>query len=189
MSLTETDRRLIQRCLDRDQDAWTDFVDRFVGVIYHAVHHAAQMRSVVLQPDEVDDLAAEVVTQILEDNFKVLRRFRGRSSLATYLTVIARRVVVTRLYRRQAMERRKATFDKAALATQDPDLRIDTEEEVHQLLAGLREREADLVRSFYLERKPYQQISQEMGIPENSIGPMLARLRQRLREQAASNAR
>ena len=186
MSLTELDQRLLRRCLSHDPQAWQEFVDRFLGVIYHTVHHSAQMRSVILSDADVEDMVADVMAQLVQHNFRILRHFRGKSSLATYLAVIARRIVVNRLARRQAIERIKASrlsaYEMQALP---PELKIETEEEVQRLLGGLEGRDAELIRSFYLENKSYKEISEDMGIPENSVGPMLSRLRDRLRKSAA----
>lgn len=184
MALTDLDRKLLDRCLNHEPEAWNEFVDRFLGVIYHVIHHTAHMRSLPIQSAEVDDLAADVLTRIVENEFKILRSFRGKSSLATYLAVIARRVAVNYLARQAAIRRQRAQHaaETATAADSNPDLRIDSEEEVRRLLDDLDEGEAELVRSYYLEHKSYKDISQDMGIPENSIGPMLARLRARLRK-------
>ncbi|MFO0948253.1 MAG: sigma-70 family RNA polymerase sigma factor [Planctomycetota bacterium] len=188
MSLTDLDRRLIRRCLNHEPEAWREFVDRFIGVIYHAISHSAHMRSVVLDADEVEDIAADVMTQLVQSNFKILRHFRGKSSLATYLTVISRRIVVNRLARRQAIERIKASrISSYEIQALPPELRIETEDEVQRLLGGLEGRDAELIRSFYLENKSYREISEDMGIPENSVGPLLSRLRDRLRKSATKS--
>jgi RNA polymerase sigma-70 factor (ECF subfamily) len=180
----ESDRRLLQRCLQQEPDAWREFLDRYLRLIYHTVHHAAGMRSIPLDQDEIDDLAAEVLSQLVADDMAVLRRFRGKSTLGTYLAVISRRVVVNHLIRRQAIEKLKAQRLAETPPQQSAELRIENEEEVQRLLSLLDGRESELVRSFYLEGKSYREISIEMGIPENSIGPILARLRRRLRTAA-----
>ncbi|HKC23111.1 MAG TPA: sigma-70 family RNA polymerase sigma factor [Thermoanaerobaculia bacterium] len=45
-----------------------------------------------LQHAEADDLASRVKLKVLENDYEVLRRFQGKSSLRTYLTVVAQRV-------------------------------------------------------------------------------------------------
>ena len=182
MPYTDADRTMLQSCLTGDPAAWQEFVDRFVGVVFHVVRHSAHMRSHKLQEDEVEDLVAEIMARLIEHDYRILRHFRGHSSLATYLAVIARRVAVNAIARKQAVERMKsdATTDPSV----PPELRIDTEDEIQRLLDALKGREADLVRSYYLENKSYEAISQEMGIPSNSIGPMLTRLRRKMREVA-----
>ncbi|GIS58596.1 MAG: hypothetical protein CM1200mP2_08210 [Planctomycetaceae bacterium] len=48
---------------------------------------------------------------------------------------------------------------------------------------GLDERDAGVVRLFHLEGRSYSEISQVLGLAENSIGPTLARARGRLKRQ------
>ena len=104
MALSEIDRSLLDRCLARKPRAWEDFVDRFTGLVIHVVNHTARCRSIMLSSADREDLTAEVFLAVIRDDFAVLRRFRGKASLATYLTVIARRVVVRKL-----VESRSAT--------------------------------------------------------------------------------
>jgi len=75
-----------------------------MGLFMHVINHTAQCRSILLSNPDREDLAAEVMLTLLQDDFAVLRRFQGKSSLATYLAVIARRVVV-----RQLLQNRTAT--------------------------------------------------------------------------------
>lgn len=184
MALSDFDRNLIKRCLTRAPRAWEDFVDRFLGLVLHVVNHSAQSRSISLRDEDREDLAAEVFLAIVEDDLGILRRFRGESSLATYLTVISRRVVVRELLKR-----------KSALSLNDvpetpghsadgsaAEERINSRDEVERLLRTLHGPEADVVRMYHLEGKTYQEISTRIGMPENSIGPTLSRARAKLRE-------
>ena len=91
MPLREIDRQLIDRCLRKDPGAWNDFVDRYMGLIYHVIHHVSHARSVVLSDPDIEDIAAEIFLEIVDDDYAALRRFKGESSLPTYLTVVARR--------------------------------------------------------------------------------------------------
>ena len=106
MALTNLDRELLRHCLTKQPGAWNDFVDRFLGLIYHVVQHTAHLRSATLRPEDTEDLAAEILLQIVERDYAVLRQFRGQSSLASYLTVIARRICVQQLSQRSAARER-----------------------------------------------------------------------------------
>lgn len=94
LAVTEIDRNILDRCLAQKPHAWEDFVDRFIELIVHVINQTALSHSVRLTASDIDDLTAEVFHTFNDDNFAVLRHFRRDSSLATYLTVIARRVVV-----------------------------------------------------------------------------------------------
>lgn len=185
MALTEIDRNLLKRCLAEEPGAWKDFVDRFIGLFVHVVTHTAHARSVRLTSEDVDDLCAEVFLALLADKFAVLRRFRGESSLATYLTVVARRVVVHEVTRRrmaEALGHVPAQHPSARMlqAAGREHQRIENREEIQQMLRDLTQSDAEVVKQFHLEGKSYREISSRLGIPENSIGPTLHRARQKM---------
>lgn len=187
MSLTALDRDLLQRCLAKQPGSWNDFVDRFLSLVYHAIHYTAHQRSARLAPEDVEDIAAEVLLQIVADDYKVLKQFEGKSSLATYLTVIARRISVHELNRRQAV--REAIRKGEVKTTSEPiddspaaQKSVESLEEVEVLLRRLSGKDREVVRLFYLEGRTYEEISTELDIPVNTIGAMLSRARKKLRE-------
>lgn len=189
MALTEIDRTLLKRCLSEEPGAWKDFVDRFIGLFVHVINHTAHARSVPLGPDDVEDLCAEIFVTLLSNDYAALRHFRGKSSLATYLTVIARRIVVKQITQRRLSEAlghvaAHGSSLEAAHVDSTESERLENRDEVNRLLSDLSPREADVVRQFHLEGKSYHEISQSLGIPENSIGPTLNRARERMRQNS-----
>jgi len=182
VSLSEVDRQLLQRCLDRAPRAWQDFVDRFLGLVVHVANHTAEARQIRLDEPSREDLVSDVFVAIIAKDFGVLRRFRRNCSLATYLTVIARRVIARRLSASPPLP----TSNHAALASgatgqNGVPTRMEDREEVERLLLRLDEKEASVVRMYHLEGKSYAQISQVIGIAENSVGPVLTRARDKMR--------
>lgn len=186
MALSETDRDLIDRCLARRPRAWENFVDRFTGLVIHVVNYTARSRSIILSSADREDLVADVFLAIVDDDFLVLRRFRGRSSLATYLTVIARRVVVRRLVDSRSSNSGAALHDSPD--NHRDEERIADREEIEHLLDHLDGSEAAIVRMYHLEGKTYQEISRVTGMPANSVGPLLSRARAKLRGAGVRNS-
>ena len=190
VALTEIDRSLLVRCLAEEPGAWKDFVDRFIGLFIHVIHHSAHARSIRLSPDDVDDLCAEVFVALLADDYGALRRFRGESSLATYLTVISRRIVVREMARRKMAEAlghvpaHHSSIEQAHASPNWDIQRVDDCEQVQLMLEGLPEQDASIVSKYHLEGCSYREISSALGVPENSIGPTLSRARERLRESS-----
>lgn len=186
MALTDLDRNLLERCLQHDGIAWREFVDRFAGLFVQVIQYSAQARSVKLDGSDVDDLCAEIFVAIVADDFAILRRFRGDSSLATYLTVISRRIVVREIIHRrlsEALGHVKSHNANVYMAKADlNDInRIENRELVEQMLGGLPEQDAAIVRLFHLEGKSYREIGESLGVSENTIGPTLSRAREKLR--------
>jgi RNA polymerase sigma-70 factor (ECF subfamily) len=187
VSLSDFDRQLLQRCLARQPRAWEDFVDRFLGLVVHVVHHTTRVRSVAVTPQDVEDLSSEVIMAILAHDYGVLRRFRGQSSLATYLTVVSRRVVVRELLKRKIVPNLADTTEMNDVPDDSisPEERFSNREEALRLLDELQGEEAEIVRLYHLEGKSYHEISSQLGVPINSIGPLLSRARAKLRREAA----
>jgi RNA polymerase sigma-70 factor (ECF subfamily) len=189
VALSEIDRNLLQRCLARKPRAWEDFVDRYMGLVVHVVNHSAQSRSLRLTPEDREDLAAQVFLNIVREDMAILRHFRGESSLATYLTVIARRVVVHEILKQKSPSRldnqNNHSADHAmAVVGSEAEQRVSDREQVEKLLAELDGAEAKVVRMYHLEGKSYQEISSAVGMPENSVGPTLSRARRKMRSGA-----
>ncbi|MFO0909164.1 MAG: sigma-70 family RNA polymerase sigma factor [Isosphaeraceae bacterium] len=187
MPLREIDRQLIDRCLRKEPGAWNDFVDRYMGLIYHVIHHVSHARSVVLSSADIEDLAAEVFLAIVDDDYAVLRRFKGSSSLPTYLTVVARRVCVAEVIKRSREAELGHATAHRAIISDDGSSEIEaiaTADEVRRMLELLSGREAEVVKLYHIQYLNYRQIGKQLGIPENSVGPILARARQQLRRAA-----
>lgn len=193
VALSEIDRNLLERCLERKPRAWEDFVDRFMGLVVHVANYTAQARSVRLAPEDRDDLCAEVFLEVLKNDHAVLRNFRGQSSLATYLTVVARRIVVRELLAAKTnapLANQASSLPAQAIPDPHPDVEqtLGDREEVERLLQGLQGTEAEVVRMYHLESRTYQEISTAVGMPENSIGPILSRARNKLRRAGLNPA-
>jgi RNA polymerase sigma-70 factor (ECF subfamily) len=187
VALSEIDRNLLDRCLTGKPRAWEDFVDRFMGLVVHVINHTAQCRSIRLSAADREDLAAEVFLTIIDRDLAVLRHFRGKSSLATYLTVVARRVVVRKLVERHSTVPLGDMVAHAASEDGQVEQRISDREEVGRLLGELQGPEAAVVRMYHLEGKTYQEISRTVGMPENSVGPLLTRARAKLRRHTGAD--
>jgi RNA polymerase sigma-70 factor (ECF subfamily) len=159
-----------------------------MGLIYHVIHHVSHARSLVLSEEDIEDIAAEVFLAIVDDDYAILRRFAGKSSLPTYLTVISRRVCVKEVVKRQRNAKLgHATAHRAA--TDEGDSASDVEplmaaEEVQRILDDLPDREAQVIRLYHLKSLNYRQIGKQLGIPENSVGPILAKARDLARKTA-----
>lgn len=201
MTLSEFDQNLLQRCLARSAGSWDEFVDRFLGLVLHVINHTASSRNAQITSQDVEDYCSEVFLEIIKNDFALLRRFRGSSSLATYLAVIARRVMVREFVKRthpriksveadgdsgdavsgQAFGFRVQFDSDPADSHPSAEQRASEQEEVIRLLENLNSTEAEIVRLHHLDGMSYREISSQLGIPENSIGPTLSRAREKMR--------
>jgi RNA polymerase sigma-70 factor, ECF subfamily len=201
VALTAVDRSILQRCLNHESASWNDFVDRFIGLIYHVIHYTAHLRSNPVSPEVVEDIAQEILTQIAASDYALLRAFRGKSSLATYLTVLARRICFAELAKRGGAARKplpaefQSRSGKHTPAPHENEAPVPHEEEAPRVRAGMENldilqklirklpsREREVVRLFYFEGRTYEDISIELNLAVKTIGPILKRARSLLKQ-------
>jgi RNA polymerase sigma-70 factor (ECF subfamily) len=142
-----------------------------------------------LSPSDAEDLCAEVFSRLIADDYAALKRFEGRSTLSTWLCVVTRRIVIRCLSAgsREPSQpsRLPPPLETLPAASDDEPLAAMISEEDRALLAAglaqLGERHQQLARLFYLEGQSYREISRQLNMPVNSIGPTLARIHDKLR--------
>lgn len=101
--------------------------------------------------------------------------------------MVARRICVKEVVKRhREAELGHVTVSRAVVGDdQGEDSEpIASAEEVERMLKDIPEREAEVVRLYHLKYLNYRQIGKQLGIPENSVGPILAKARKKLRRVA-----
>ncbi|MFM8891648.1 MAG: RNA polymerase sigma factor, partial [Planctomycetia bacterium] len=139
-----------------------------------------------LSPGDRDDLMADVLLALLHQDAAVLRGFGGRSSLATYLTVVARRIVLPALRRVAARadgRQPRADGEAGRRGSESAGvIRRPTQSESAAKHESPDETDpwARLVRLHDVEGRSFGEISRIMGLPLAAIGPSLKVARKKL---------
>ena len=108
MPLTNSDRQLLARCIEGQPFAWHSFVDRFISLTMQVIDQLALSRSIQISEQNREELAASFFAEIMRDDFKLLRKFEGKCSLANYMTVVAGRVISSLMQERLKSESTEA---------------------------------------------------------------------------------
>jgi RNA polymerase sigma-70 factor (ECF subfamily) len=183
------DLALVRKLVAGDGSAWRVLVSGYQRLVLARVAATARELNQGLGSADAEDLCAEVFSQLVRDEFAALKRFEGRSSLATWLCVVTRRIVLRRLVvaRREPAQPGAQPPVLETLpnpASEEPLSVIISVEDRKRLaaeIARLSERHQELARLFYMEGRSYREISQQLGISMNSIGPTLQRVHEKLR--------
>ena len=168
--------------LNAQSGAWKLFVDRYTPLIVQVIQHTAHSHSLKLNADDTEDLCADTMTELLVRDMAALRSFRGRCSLTTYLGVIARRIVVRKLAEHRFssalghVNAHQAAVDFAS--SENSSVRqLDHRDQVESLLSKLPEEPRQLAKWLFLDELSYAEIARRLGMPLNSVGPIISRLR------------
>jgi RNA polymerase sigma-70 factor (ECF subfamily) len=95
------DRALVERCFAHERRAWTTFVERFSRLIYSVVHETMRRHGASRDADEVDELFHTTFLALYDHNYRRLRQWSGRCSLASWVRLVTSSVVVDQLRRRR----------------------------------------------------------------------------------------
>lgn len=163
-------RAIVRRVLAGGREAWDRFAREYRRVVLKAVH-AAGRRFRATEAD-VEDAAGQVFVELMEDDARVLRGFRGTSAFTTWLSVVSYRVATREFARRV----RAREVD----ATRPPPTARPADSDVLEHLGRLPEADRRALVLFHLHDASYREISEQLGIPANQVGMVLLRAREKL---------
>lgn len=162
-----TDAELIQACLEGDEIAWKDLIDRYGRLVYSVP------RRYGLSASDADDVFQNVFSLV----FRRLAGLRDQQRLAPWLITIS--------YRETQRVLKKAPpskeLDEAMPDGNDPPLdqvqAWERQHLVHRALEQLGSPCRDLLTALFLDSSDasYEQVSARLGVPLGSVGPMRAR--------------
>lgn len=163
--------RLVEACIAGDHSAMQQLYERCSDRVYRLM-----MRMV--GPQDADDLTQQVFLQ----TFRKLDRFRGESTLETWLYRLASNEALQHL-RRRKRDRTDTLLHEPASNDSDRGLRI---EDAEMLELGLSKLDAELRVILSLKEVQdlsYAEIAETIGIPAGTVGSRLNRARKELRQE------
>jgi RNA polymerase sigma-70 factor (ECF subfamily) len=177
----ETVETLIQRCLKGDQRAW----DSIVGLHWRKVFNIAY--KFVGKHDEAEDLTQEIFLKI----FKSLDTFDRRANFQTWLISISRNLCIDH-YRSVRKERETIDRDVDANDLSPPSVdpgpvaALEQRDRVSLLRQALAALPATLRTAVVLrdiQERSYQEIADELRLPEGTVKSRINRGRTELARQ------
>ncbi len=171
---------LIAKVLSGDREAARTLYDQHVRRIYRVVFR------LVGDPDQAEECTQDTFVKA----FSQLDRFRGDSSLGTWLHAIAVSMGLSALRRRRRRFQREADLDDAAHLSVtngpgEPDLR----DRLRQAIDALPEKLRVTVVLHDVEGFTHAEIAQMTGVPEGTCKTRLMGGRAKLREALSAYAR
>ena len=174
---------LIERCLKGDQSAW----DTIVHLYWRKVFNIAY--KFVGRHDEAEDLAQDVFLKL----FKSLKTFDRRANFSTWLISVSRNLCIDH-YRSMRREHEIVTHDVDVVVLAQPSgvdsahTILERRDRVALLRAALDKlapslRTAVILRD--IQELSYQEIAEQLGVPEGTVKSRINRGRTELARQIA----
>jgi RNA polymerase sigma factor, sigma-70 family len=129
------------------------------------------------------DIRQDMFQEIVLQAWSAYPRYRQAAAFSTWLYRIALNTAITfqRRSKRNIVTSVAEVPDVHAMAPVGAD---ETYERMYKLIASLPAMEKALV-VLYLDDYPYREIADMLGISESNVGTKLARIKEKLRKQAA----
>lgn len=179
--MSKQDLDLVQRCLAGVDSAWDEFVQRTRSAIYRGASVALRKFRVSDQ-ESFENVFQQVYVELLRDGSRTLRSYRGESDLEGWVAVIAMRAAYGIMRQKTAgMPLPDLLPETATSAPGETAERAEFLDRLDSAFRKLDPREAALLRLSYFERRTYREIAAALGLPLNSVSPLLIRAKERLK--------
>lgn len=169
-----TDAQLVELCLEGDQAAWEELVNRYTRLVY-----SIALRSGI-DSSQADDVVQNVFVTVL----RRLESLRERDRFSSWLITTARRESwhYKSGNREMALDEDIEVADSSVTA-EDSVIEWEQAQITHRAMQRLGDRCRRLLTAVFLteDRPSYQEIGEELGIAVGSIGPIRARCLKQMR--------
>lgn len=180
----------LHRLIAGDGEAWNGLVREHAGVLHAMVARVLSRGSAT--EAEIEDVVQAVFLKLWDDDRRRLKAFRGGARLGTWLVAIARREAIDRLRARERQGRHLKLLEDRERDTREAPpgplaeaAQGESRAKVGEALASLAPRDRLLV-TWIEQGWTYRAVARVLALRENSIGPLLARARDRLRRALAA---
>lgn len=182
-----TDRRLVGACLDGDDRAWAELVDRYRNLVF----------SLALKRGLSETDAADLVQAVWTQAYIKLESLRELDSIRPWLTAVTLNAAYHWQRRQRQLESREAggyeteQLDaRGSVPPADPTI-AETQLRVQQAITELPDRCQELIRLLFYHQPPlpYREVASRLGLAVGSIGFIRGRCLKKLHRLLAEQER
>lgn len=184
---------IIKRCIDRDPDAWDEFVRGFRPLILSSIRIRLHKYGLSAGAHDIEDIVQEVLSKIWEGG--LLGEIRNPESVKYWLSIVSGNTALKYMRRRGRLDRGSvslASLDESALSAisgvpQCCDVSHESPDSMQDGLAraldSLPGNELMALKLNILYGKSYAEIAETMSVPLGTVSSLIARAKDRLRNR------
>ena len=166
-----SDARLVARCREGDEAAWSELVTRFSRYVYAIISQGFGLRA---------ENAEDVFQEVFARAYQHLGSLRADEAIRPWIAQLTRRLCID-----QIRSGSREQLSDEELEPADVDETLDTLVEalaVHEALAELPEHCQEILDRFFARDESYQTIGAALDIPAGTIASRISRCLAKLRE-------
>jgi len=174
---------LIKRCLQKNKKAWDIFVQKYSKLIYWAIRKRLNTSGFKFNQDSIDSIFQEVFLSILEGD--KLGQLKDPKIIPGWLAIIASNKTVD-FMRRVIREDNRLVLDQPIIKDDNFEQELHQRDLIDAIGSSINtlSAKAKVVISFnLLEGRTHQEISTLMKISVNTVSTIIARTKQKLKQE------
>ena len=179
---------LIERCIDRDEAAWSSFVNHFTGLVKWAISDRLRRWRITFNNEDVDDIKQLIFSELWEKD--KLREIRDIKKIEAWLAIVAGNCAISRMRGRRGQNipyLEDTLEEKTAAVSGYSSLEGN---EIRKLINNFIDKLPGHARTililYYFYNKKHREIAGLLKIPTNTVSTTVARAKVSLKSELNS---
>ena len=177
------DCELVEKCIEEDAEAWSEFVDRFSGLIYWVIKRKLNKYDCTYLMSEAEDIYQRLFASIWRK--KSLANIRERDNIAPWLIVLASNATIDFIRKRRFEEDflRGSLESESAPRNEKADIFLrENKRLLNEAIKVLNEKEKAYLESNYIAGKKHKEIAEIFNTSINTVSSVIARAKDRIKK-------
>ena len=174
--------KLIELCIKREENAWTEFIRRFSGLVYYSARERLARNGFRFNEQDIQDITQNVFVEMWEKSR--LSEVRDRHKIKAWLSIMSQTRALN--YMRKKKERLLAEDELFRIENIVSDNgeanRLELAEELETAIKPFEPREKIILKLNIIHGKTHKEIAEFMKIPINTVSTIISRKKEHLRK-------
>ena len=172
---------LIERCIKREEKAWSEFIDRFSGLVYYSARERLRRNGFSFNEQDIQDIVQNVFIDIWEKSR--LAEVRERHKINAWLSIIGQTRALNFMRKKRERLLSEEELFRVENIVSDSSKEYSVEmEELEKAIENFPPREKIILKLNMLHGKTHKEIADFMNMPINTVSTILARRKETLKK-------
>jgi RNA polymerase sigma-70 factor (ECF subfamily) len=181
------DRKLVKKCIEGNPEAWSEFVDRYSGLIFWAIRRKLNKFTYTCMESEVEDIYQYIFASIWEKKSLICVNERG--NIAPWLVVVTSNATMD-FIRKKCLEANIMRAETGLKNEPKDERELISLKENKRLLDDamklLNEKERSYLELSYISGKKYKDIAEIFKTSINYVSTTIARAKKKIKKYIES---
>ncbi len=173
---------LIERCINREEKAWSGFINRFSGLVYYSARERLKRNGFSFSEQDIQDIVQNVFMDIWEKSR--LSEVRERDKIKAWLSIVGQTRALNFIRKKRERLLGEEELFKVENIVSDKEKGHGAEliEELEMAIENFPPREKIILKLNIIHGKTHKEIADFMNMPINTVSTIIARRKETLRK-------